>query len=213
MVRTGAQAVMLSAALSSPLLLRYAPVHPNTGFAAFPRQEAAPTVIQNRRGSSQYQVNSHTTGEQYHSAVAMDADGDFVVVWSSVGSVDNDNAGLSLQAQRYDSLGAAQGVQFQVNSYTTGDQYNPAVEMDADGDFVVLWNSYGSAGTDGSSNSIQGQRYNSVGTAQGGQFQVNTYTTDYQYNPSVAMDADGDFVGFCNGCSVNWSSEIRNVLK
>ncbi|HZF57487.1 MAG TPA: hypothetical protein VEZ19_03325, partial [Rubrobacter sp.] len=33
----------------------------------------------------------------------------------------------------------------------------------------------------------------------GGEFQVNTYTTSNQENPSVAMDSDGDFV-------VTWTS-------
>ena len=72
--------------------------------------------------------------------------------------------------------------------------------LDADGDFVVVWNSRGSGGTDSSARSIQGQRYASDGSAVGGQFQVNTYTTDYQYFSSVALDADGDFV-------VVWESE------
>ena len=35
---------------------------------------------------------------------------------------------------------------------------------------------------------IQGQRYDSSGTAQGSEFQVNTYTTSYQLYPSVAAE-------------------------
>jgi hypothetical protein len=66
--------------------------------------------------------------------------------------------------------------------------------MDADGDFVVVWHSLGSGGTDTSDFSVQGQRYDAAGSAQGSQFQVNTYTTNVQFAPSVAMDADGDFV-------------------
>ena len=46
-----------------------------------------------------------------------------------------------------------------------------------DGDFVVVWESNGSSGTDTSSWSIQGQRYASNGSTLGAQFQVNTYTT------------------------------------
>ncbi len=68
------------------------------------------------------------------------------------------------------------------------------MSLDADGDFVVVWFSYGSGGTDSSSISVQGQRYASDGSTVGGEFQVNTYTTSSQKDPSVSLDADGDFV-------------------
>ena len=139
------------------------------------------------------QVNSYTTGNQDFPSVAMDADGDFVVVWTSYGSSGTDSAFFSVQGQRYASNGAAAGGEFQINTYTTGNQVLPSVALDADGDFVVVWQSFGSA-TDPSFYSIQGQRYAADGSTVGGQFQVNTYTTSTQANPSVAIDAAGDFV-------------------
>ncbi len=72
--------------------------------------------------------------------------------------------------------------------------------MDADGDFVVVWGSEGSSGTDTFYQSIQGQRYASDGSPQGAQFQVNTYTTSVQLEPSVASAPGGSFV-------VAWESE------
>jgi hypothetical protein len=143
---------------------------------------------------SQFQVNSYTTGHQDGPAVALDSDGDFVVVWGSWGSYGSDTEGNSIQGQRYNSVGTAQGSQFQINSYTTNNQNVPDVAMDSDGDFVVVWGSSGSYGSDTDGSSIQGQRYNSVGTAQSSQFQVNTYTTNNQWAPAVALDSDGDFV-------------------
>jgi hypothetical protein len=143
---------------------------------------------------SQFQINSYTTGLQRAPQVVMDDDGDFVVVWQSDGSSGGDTSNYSIQGQRYNSLGAAQGSQFQVNTYTTDKQAYPDVAMDGDGDFVVVWDSYGSAGNDNDYATIQGRRYNSAGTAQGNQFQVNSYTTDWQGGPAVAMDDDGDFV-------------------
>jgi len=141
----------------------------------------------------QFQVNTYTTDGQRQPSVAMDDDGDFVVVWHSRGSGGTDTSDYSIQAQRYDAMGAAVGSQFQVNTYTTSTQIFPSVAMDADGDFVVVWMSLGSGGTDTDPFSIEGQSYNAAGTPQGGQFQVNTYTTLSQSTPSVAMDADGDF--------------------
>src|SRR5262245_32987178 len=72
------------------------------------------------------------------------------------------------------------GGEFQVNTYTTNSQFSSHVAADADGDFVVVWLSDGSPGDDSSSDSIQGQRYASDGTPRGGQFQVNSYTTNRQ---------------------------------
>ena len=140
------------------------------------------------------QVNTYTSGFQTNPSVAMDADGDFVVVWESFGSGDSDSSSYSIQGQRYASDGSTRGAQFQVNTYTTSSQDSPSVGLDADGDFVVVWASDGSPGTDSTFGSIQGQRYASDGAPSGAQFQVNTYTSFCQFCPSVGLSASGDFV-------------------
>ncbi len=140
------------------------------------------------------QINTYTSGRQRNPSVALNADGDFVVVWDSEGSAGTDSSYASIQGQRYAADGSAVGGQFQVNTYTSGSQGRPRVAVDSDGDFVVVWESSGSPGKDSSFTSVQGQRYASDGSAVGGQFQVNTYTLITQGNPSVSLDADGDFV-------------------
>src|SRR5438132_1700747 len=81
----------------------------------------------------------------------------------------------------------ALGSEFQVNTYTSSDQALPAVApVGTSGDFVVVWESSGSSGTDTSTASIQGRRFTSDGSAIGSEFQVNTYTTNLQTVPSVA---------------------------
>jgi hypothetical protein len=142
----------------------------------------------------EFQVNTYTTADQYDSDLSVDAAGNFVVVWQSFGSSGSDASGASIQAQRYDSSGTPQGSEFQVNTYTTGDQSAPDVTHDAAGNFVVVWQSTGSPGSDTSSYSIQGQRFDASGTPLGAQFQVNTYTSGGQFLPSVSLDAAGDFV-------------------
>jgi hypothetical protein len=124
----------------------------------------------------------------------MNAGGDFVVVWYSRGSFGGDTHFNSAQGQRYKSDGSMQGAQFQVNTYTTGGQEPAGVTMEADGDFVVAWESFGSFETDSSYSSVQVQRFGSDGSAQGAQFQVNTFTTWYQSPSSVATGDDGNFV-------------------
>ncbi|MEM8996811.1 MAG: hypothetical protein AAGF23_18645 [Acidobacteriota bacterium] len=144
--------------------------------------------------AGQFEVNAFTTGVQTSPAVAVDADGDFVVAWMSAGSAGSDSDAYSVQVQRYASSGAAAGAQFQANTFTTSLQFDPSVDMDAGGGFVVTWNSFGSAGTDSSGPSIQLQRYAADGTAVATEFQVNDYTTGFQDSPRIAVDADGDFV-------------------
>ena len=163
---------------------------------------------------AEFQVNSYTTGRQIYPSVAADADGDFVVAWFSYGSSGTDTSASSIQGQRYASDGSTQGAQFQVNTYTTSYQKSPSVAVHADGGFVVAWVSEGSYGTDTSWQSTQGQRYAPDGSTQGAQFQVNTYTTHYQGRPSVAVDADGDFVVVWNtygtfGTGTNYYGNIR----
>jgi hypothetical protein len=158
----------------------------------------------------QFQVNTYTDHIQHQPAVAMDADGHFVVAWHSMGSAGTDSDGYSIQGQRFNSLGTAQGSEFQVNTYTSSTQRNADVAVDSDGDYVIVWDSYGSLGTDSSLSSIQGQRYNSMGTAQGGEFQVNTYTASAQRSPAVGMDAAGNFAVTwdslgSNGTDTGWS--------
>ena len=142
----------------------------------------------------EFQVNSYTTSSQSEPAVAADADGDFVVVWQSDGSYGMDTSLKSIQAQRFDATGTPEGPQFQVNSYTTGNQAKPKLAADARGNFVVVWQSFGSSGTDTSSWSIQSQLFSADGTPLGAEFQVNSYTTNYQGPLDVARRSDGRFV-------------------
>ena len=119
---------------------------------------------------AQFQVNSYTTSSQSSPAIASDVDGDFVVAWQSGGSSGGDTSGLSVHGQRYSAAGVPQGAEFQVNSYTAGDQRSPAIATDADGDFVVVWQSNGSSGGDTSDLSVQGQRFRVTGDLSGRAF-------------------------------------------
>ncbi len=140
------------------------------------------------------QVNTYTTGIQDAPSVAMDADGDFVVVWGSLGSGSPYGPGFDVHGQRYAADGSPAGGEFIVNSYTGSNQIWPAVAMDADGDFVVVWESQGPHATDPWSFSIQAQRYAADGSPVGGQFQVNTHTLGRQWYSEVAMSPAGEFV-------------------
>lgn len=151
-------------------------------------------------------VNQTTQGDQRNPAVAIDADGDIVVVWESRG--DNVDGSLGIWARRFDSMGRPLGGEFLVNSNTQHDQYNPAVAMDAYGNFVVVWVSTGQ--TTSYFNDIRGQLFNYRGERIGGEFRVNVANipgpAGVELNPTVARSANGNFVviwesvaGFVNG--------------
>ena len=159
----------------------------------------------------EFQVNSYTTSSQYSPDVASDPAGNFVVVWTSLGSPGTDSAYASIQGQRFRVDGTLLGAQFQVNTYTTKAQKQPAVAADAQGNFVVVWRSYGAV-ADASGSSVQGQRYAANGTPIGGQFQVNSFTTSYQDYPAVAEDALGNFVvAWESGAAGNGDSDGVSV--
>jgi len=140
---------------------------------------------------AEFQVNSYTTSEQDNPTVASGADGSFVVVWHSNGSPGSDSSNYSILGQRCSALGSALGGEFQINTYTTGYQTDPAVSSDSSGNFVVAWSS--NTG-DGSGYAAFGQRYSTDGSAIGGEFQINTYTTSDQFAPSIAVASSGAFV-------------------
>ena len=122
-------------------------------------------------------VNTFTNNLQTNSSVAMDPNGNFVVTWTSYGQ-DGDRDGI--YAQRFSAGGTRIGSEFLVNVTTVGRQENPQVAMDNAGNFVIAWSSFGQ---DGSSWGVYGRRFSASGAPLGGEFQVNTFTTNAQRHP------------------------------
>jgi hypothetical protein len=139
------------------------------------------------------QVNTTTSNSQTYQANDMADDGTFVVVWQSLSQ---DTSSYGIYGQRFNADGSKAGAEFLVNTYTFNSQHMPDVAMRPTGEFIVTWQS---SGQDGSSDGIYAQRYNADGTANGGEFQVNTYTSGAQREAHVAVDDDGDF-------AVTWRS-------
>lgn len=144
------------------------------------------------------QVNGYTTGQQFFAAVDVEADGEFVVVWTSSDSTYGpDNSGYKIEGQLFDPDRSKAGFEFQINTYADGDQAAPALASQGDDDFVVVWQSAGSSGADTSASSILGQRMSRIGTTAtpiGSEFEVNDFTTSVQINPEIAARTDSGFV-------------------
>jgi hypothetical protein len=135
----------------------------------------------------EFPVNTFVGGDQSAPVVASAA-GNSVVVWQSLGQ---DGSFYGVFAQRYDAQGNPLGGEFQVNTFTTGNQGQPAVAAAPGGNFVITWQS---DSQDGSQQGVYARRYDASGNPLGGEFRVNTFTAGDQISPAVAVGPDGNFV-------------------
>jgi hypothetical protein len=126
-----------------------------------------------------------------HPAVAEDADGNFVVVWT--------DAAQNVQGRRFDAAGAPIGSEFRVNSdpADSGTAYRPDVASLPGGGFVVTWEDYVSG--------VFARRFAGTGTPIGTDFRVNAVATSNQLLPVVASDATGGFV-------VAWAAPVGGLF-
>ena len=94
--------------------------------------------------ADEFQVNGYTPGPQGSPAVAANPDGAFVVVWGGAGSTDTNG----VFARRFDAAGAGIGSAFRVNDVTGGGQQRPAVTFPNNGEFVVVFETFGAGPID-----------------------------------------------------------------
>jgi hypothetical protein len=147
--------------------------------------------------SGEFIVNEWTTSTQKAPRIAMHPTGEFVVTWRTFNA---DGSGYGVAARRFHLDGDAAGPEILVNEWTTGWQQRSDVEMDAAGNFVVVWDSYDQYGEDVG---LFARVVDAGGIPAGGEFQVNTYTTSDQWYGAVATGEDGGFV-------LAWRSEEQD---
>ena len=147
-------------------------------------------------GADEVQVNTttsnlqETSGENRGSqqAVAVAADGSYVVAWTST---DQDGSDTAVYARRFDSAGVALTGEIQVAQTVSDDQQWARVGSDAAGNFVVTWTS---TNQDGTLQSVYARRFDSTGAALANEIRVNTTNSGTQKDSSIAVNASGDFV-------------------
>jgi hypothetical protein len=147
--------------------------------------------------TGEVRVNSdpegQSTGVNGSFAVAMAPDGRFVVTWDKLGS-----GGIA--ARRFDSAGAPQGDDIDVNVPAPGTPGGPAVGMAADGSFVVAWTQ---------DLTIFGRRFDADGAPLGDNILLSAHgvwlISQFQ-NAALAMAADGRFVA-------RWREMYMNAVK
>ena len=135
------------------------------------------------------------TNRHGNSSVAVNQNGDYVVVWRSVDQSGNSD----LLMRMYDFSGRALSDQIEVSQAIGEDHFGGSVAMDAAGNFVVVW----TAQSGSSELDIFARRYDVHGNALGNEFRVTddfsaSMADDFdfgnQQNPSIAMNSSGEFV-------------------
>jgi hypothetical protein len=137
---------------------------------------------------AQFTVNSTASGQQRVPAIAMNASGDFVIVWEDD---NNENSIYQIKARGFNATGGQRFAQRTVNAVADGQQRSPAVAMDALGGFVVVWQD------DSNENEIyqvKARGFDATGAQRFNQITVNTVTSGQQLRPAIAGDANGRFV-------------------
>ncbi|HKV09888.1 MAG TPA: hypothetical protein VJ725_17235, partial [Thermoanaerobaculia bacterium] len=112
-------------------------------------------------------VSQTTAGNQDESAVAMSADGGFVVVWRSETPVTFESR---IFGRRFDPTGAPLGNELVVSDTPLpARDFHPAIAMDSEGRFVVVWKRYG--GDEGED--VYARRFDAAGSPLGDPFVVS----------------------------------------
>ncbi|WP_372718456.1 DUF4347 domain-containing protein [Novipirellula sp.] len=129
-------------------------------------------------------ANTTTSGTQKNSIIGMNNQtGEFVIAWQGNGAQAGEVDSAGIFAQRFDADGAAVGSEFRVNSSTFGTQYDAAISVNTNGDFVIAWDD---------SSGVHFQRFDDNANEQGSQVTVSGST--FAGNASLAMHSDGSFV-------------------
>ena len=136
--------------------------------------------------ATEFRVNTYISNSQTNPAIAMAADGDYVIAWSSL---QQEGDAYNVYAQRYSVENEPRGEAFRVNRATDENHSHPAIVMDEDGNFIVAWQ-----GTDGYESGIITKHYTAGGRVLISEYRVNTLTSETDVTPSIAMDADGDYL-------------------
>ncbi|QDU82538.1 Beta-propeller repeat protein [Polystyrenella longa] len=130
------------------------------------------------------------TGVAGQRSVAAAADGRYVTTWWS-DEGDGDGAGVFAQLYRAD--GSKVGGPFIVSTTTDEDQINPSAAMQADGSFMIAWQSDSDPGA-GVNWEIHAQRYLASGLLDGGEIAINSELASNQSLADVVYLANGHFV-------------------
>lgn len=144
-------------------------------------------------GGNEHEVLGDITSASCSSAAnqsnmdtAISDDREYAFVWED-DACDGGGNGTGIYMERYDTLNGpnpATGGPVSVSNVIAGDQKDPSIAMDHEGNYVVAWDGNGTEDADG----IYIRAFRSDGTPITNQILVNTQTSGVQSNPKVAIE-------------------------
>lgn len=139
--------------------------------------------------SAPFEVNTDDIASVTRPAIAMNAAGDFVIVWDG----DPNRASLDdIHARCFEPNGAPHADPFLVNGRREGSQQWPRVAIGDANEFIVVWqhdHEDPNLATD-----IFARRFDYQGRPLGDEVKLNGYVAGKQRYPDVAMASDGSFL-------------------
>lgn len=140
------------------------------------------------RQGTEIKINSSTASTVYDPEVALNNEGNFMVVWrewSVVGGESNDILGSVL-----DWEGNTIKDDFIINEITANDQYHPDIALNDEGGFQVIWNDRFNY----TQNAIIGQKFDAEGVADAaGNVELGGLANTYErMDLNIAINNDGD---------------------
>lgn len=141
----------------------------------------------------EFQIDTGSGDRLNPPAVAVLADGKFVISWTALGTP-GDNATADIRARIFEANGTTAGAEFTINNTKAGGQFGSALSALDDGRFVSMWADNSHVGPDKSGFAIRGQVFNADGTRSGAEFQVNTTKKGDTDWPKVTSLDGGRFV-------------------
>lgn len=123
----------------------------------------------------EFQVNNYVKDSQVLPSIAMNDNGDFIIIWE--GFLDS---GVGVSGQRFGREGNRIDKEFLVRNYAS----NSKIAMNDNG-FVITYQR---------EDDIFAQRFDRNGNRIGDEIYVNTFRDDEQNYPNVTMNDNGDFI-------------------
>jgi hypothetical protein len=145
--------------------------------------------------AGEFQVNTYTPYNQQVPAIAMQPNGNFVIVWNGQGP--ESPSDINVYGRIFDVSGSPLTPQFRVD-VNTATQQLPDVAAQFNGDFIVIWDAITLDGQD-----IYGQRFDIFGNQINSNFLINSYTAGNQNDPRLAVQPNNNFI-------VTWTSYLPN---
>ena len=129
-----------------------------------------------------FDINTLTVGTEWDTDVVIHDDGRVLVVWTD----QEDNANVrEIRGRLFSQDLIAQGLDFRINTLTTGAQEDPRAADYGQGGFFVVWQSAASAGDDNDPPGIEGRIVTGSNQFAGSEFQLNEWISQKQQVPGI----------------------------